>query len=210
MAGKTELGPAEPHCALGSRRPADHLPRQAWENPVPQVKGLRLGEAPQPGGRQPWGRTSWSPRGVGPRPLRPLGCCRWVVSGPHLALLDEGVHVAVRGASPGRGRPPRLQECPQDASHLGDLLQDGPVQLQEGPQPGVDVEQLGSEAAGGGEGGSRLLLVCACPADVRGGCLPCPQEGARTAPGAPQPHLARPAAKDWEDAASRGQEGSVT
>lgn len=94
---------------------------------------------------------------MGPRPLRPLGCCRWDVSGPHLALLDQGVHVAVRGASPGRGRAPRLQEWPQDASHLGDLPQDGPVQLQEGPQPGVDVEQLGSEAAGEGEGRSSLL-----------------------------------------------------
>lgn len=42
-----------------------------------------------------------------------------------------------------------------------------------------------------------------------GGCLPRPQEGARTALGAAQPHLARPAAKHWEDAASRGQEGGV-
>lgn len=83
------------------------------------------------------------------------------------------------------------------------------MQLQKGPQPGVDVEQLGSEAAGEGEGGSSLLQVRACPADMRGGCLPRPQEGARTALGAAQPHLARPAAKHWEGAASRGQEGGV-
>lgn len=174
-----------PHCALDSRRPPSHLPRQARGNPIPQVKGLGLREDPQPGGGRLWGRTSWSPPGVGSWPLQPLGCCGRGVSGPHLALPDQGVHVAVRGASPGRGRPPRLQECPQDGSHLGDLPQDGPVQLQEGPQPGADVEQLGSETPGGGEGGSSLLRVCACPADVRDGYLPWPQEGARAGPHSP-------------------------
>lgn len=86
---------------------------------------------------------------MGPRPLRPLGCCGRGVSGPHMDLADQGFHVAVRGAFLGRGRPPRLQECPQDGSQLGDLPHDGPLQLQEGPQPGHDVIQLRSESGWG-------------------------------------------------------------
>lgn len=66
----------------------------------------------------------------------------WGWVSPHLALLDQGVHVAVHGASPGRRQPPRLQEGRQNGSHLLDLPQDRPMQLEEGPEPGVDVEQL--------------------------------------------------------------------
>lgn len=60
---------------------------------------------------------------------------------PHLAPLQQAVHVAAHGA-PRAARPPGLQEGRQDGPHLLDLPQDRPVQLQEGPEPGVDVEQL--------------------------------------------------------------------
>lgn len=75
-------------------------------------------------------------------PPRSLGW--WGGSCPHLALLDQGVQVALHGPSPGRGGPPCLQEVPQDGPHRLHLPQDGPVQLEEGPEPRVDVEQLGA------------------------------------------------------------------
>jgi hypothetical protein len=78
-----------------------------------------------------------SPLGRGHRSMQTPRSC------PHLALLDEGVHIAPHGATPGQGSPPSVQDGLQDDLHLLDLLQDGPVQLKCRPQPGEGVEQLG-------------------------------------------------------------------
>ena len=93
---------------------------------------------------------------VHPQPLSPrrgpkIPPSRGILGGggsrPHLALLDQGVQVALLWPSRGCAVPPRLQEGPQDGPHLLDLVQDRPVQLEEGPEPWVEVEELGAGRA---------------------------------------------------------------
>ena len=127
-----------PHWVLAHRilPAAPHPRKQARGNPISQV-GRQAQRSPPGGGGG--SALPWAP-GDGPRP--PKG---WGGSRPHLASLDQGIHEAAHGASPGQGCPVHRQEGPQDGAHLLDLPQDWPVQLEEGPEPGVHVEQLGAE-----------------------------------------------------------------
>lgn len=148
-AGSMEPPRSQPRAQENRRRQAPPTSRAHAASQTPGVSGEVTESRRRPA--REWngmaqGRPAPSPA-LSPRRGPKIPPSRGLLGGgrsrPHLALLDQGVQVAPLGPSRECAAPPRLQEGPQDGPHLLDLAQNRPVQLEEGPEPRVEVEELG-------------------------------------------------------------------